>query len=142
LGRQACDLLRGPVEDAPRDRFDHSRSLPPRYFKLALYRFEVDTFVALSGEDLAGWDIEPDPDSGNPYGVGADRTVKSRNFTLHVVMEGAPKDRADRASNTLYAGRDEREIQLVFRIYVTDEGYDGVGLGSADSSPIGSAPRR
>jgi hypothetical protein len=107
-----------------------------RYFKLALYRFEADTFVARSGEDLAGWDIEPGPGSDNPYGVGADRTVKNRNYTLHVVMEGAPRNRADRARNTLYAGREEREIQLVFRIYVTDEGYDGVGLGPADSPSL------
>jgi len=104
-----------------------------RYFKLALYRFERNTFVALGGEDLAGWDIEPDSGSGNPYGVGADRTVKNRNYTLHVVTEDAPKNRADRARNTLYAGREEREIQVVVRIYVTDEGYDGVGLAPADS---------
>jgi hypothetical protein len=51
-------------------RFPHAR-----YFKLALYRFERNTFVALGGEDLAAYDIEPDPGSANPYKVGADRLV-------------------------------------------------------------------
>jgi hypothetical protein len=51
-------------------RFPHAR-----YFKLALYRFERNTFVALGGEDLAAYDIEPDPGSANPYKVGANRQV-------------------------------------------------------------------
>jgi hypothetical protein len=38
-----------------RGRFPHAR-----HVKIALYRFERNTFVALDGEDLAGWDIEPD----------------------------------------------------------------------------------
>ncbi len=111
-----------------RGRFPHAR-----YFKIALYRFERNTFVALGGEDLAGWDIEPDPGSSNPYGVGADRTVENRSYTAHVVTEDAPENPADRARNTMYSGREERAIQVVVRIYVTDEGYDGAGLGLADS---------
>jgi hypothetical protein len=111
-----------------RGQFPHSR-----YFKFALYRFERNTFVALGGEDLAGWDIEPDPGSSNPYGVGADRTATTRNYTIHVVTQNAPKNRAERASNTLYAGSEDREIQVVIRIYVTDQGYDGAGLAPADS---------
>ncbi|HWU36640.1 MAG TPA: hypothetical protein VN203_03275, partial [Candidatus Acidoferrum sp.] len=111
-----------------RGRYPHAR-----YFKLALYRFEMNTFVALGGEDLAGWDIEPETGSGNPYRVGADRTVKKRNYTLHVVSEDAPRNRADRARNTLYAGKEGREIQIVVRIYVTDKRYDGAGLAPADS---------
>jgi hypothetical protein len=103
-----------------------------RYFKFALYRFERNTVVALGGEDLAGWDIEPGPGSSNPYGVGADRTATNRNYTLHIVMADAPKNRAERAKNTLYAGSQQREIQAVIRIYVTDEGYDGAGLAPAD----------
>jgi hypothetical protein len=105
-----------------------------RYFKLALYRFERDTFIALGGEDLAGWDIEPDSGSGNPYGVGADRSIERRNYTVHIVTEDAPKNPAARVKNTMYAGRGERAFQLVFRIYVTDEGFDGAGLGPANSS--------
>jgi hypothetical protein len=111
-----------------RGRFPHAR-----YFKLALYRFERNTFVAMGGEDLAGWDIEPDPGSGNPYRVGADRTVENRQYTVHIRTEVAPKDRGDGDRNTLYAGTEEREFQIVIRIYVTDEGYDGAGLAPADS---------
>lgn len=110
-----------------RGQFPHAR-----YFKIALYRFERNTFVALGGEDLAGWDIEPDPDSGNPYLVGADRSAESRNYTAHVVTEDAPENRADRAKNTMYAGREDRSIQIIFRIYVSDEGFDGLGLGRTD----------
>lgn len=111
-----------------RGQFPHAR-----YFKIALYRFERNTFIALGGEDLAGWDIEPDPGSGNPYRVGSDRSVKDRNYTVHVLKENAPKNPDDRAKNTMHAGREERAIQVVFRIYVTDEGFDGAGLGRADS---------
>jgi hypothetical protein len=63
----------------------HSRFPHARYFKLALYRFEHDTFLALGGEDLAAWDIEPDRGSANPYRVGVDRTVENRDFTVHIL---------------------------------------------------------
>lgn len=110
-----------------------------RYFKIALYRFERNTFVALGGEDMAGYDIEPDPGSANPFPVGADRTVKNRNYTVHVLAEDAPKNHADRPKNTVYAGKEQSEIQLVFRIYLSDEGYDGCGWGPA-SSPSSESP--
>ena len=116
-----------------RGRFPHAR-----YFKIALYRFEQNTFIALGGEDLAGWDIVPDSGSGNPYYVGSDRSIKNRNYTAHVVTDNAPKNPDDRSKNTMYAGREDRAIQVVFRIYVTDMGFDGAGLGLADSpSPPG-----
>jgi len=111
-----------------------------RYFKIALYRFERSTFVAIGGEDLAGWDIVPDSGSGNPFGVGADRTVKQRNYTVHVLADDAPKNRADRAKNTVYAGSEERDIQVVYRIYVSDEGYDGCGWGPSDSPSFEGPP--
>ena len=111
-----------------RSRFPYAR-----YFKFALYRFERNTFVAIGGEDLAGVDMVPDPGSGNPYAVGADRTVKNRNCTIHVVTDDPPKNRAERAKNTVYSGKEEREIQCVFRIYMSDEGYDGAGWGPASS---------
>lgn len=110
-----------------RGKFPHAR-----YFKLAMYRFERNTFVALSGEDIAGFDIEPDEGSSNPYKVGSDRTVKNRSYTLHVLAEDAPKDRAARPKNTLYVGREGKDIQPVMRIYQPDEGYDGAGLAPAD----------
>jgi hypothetical protein len=110
-----------------RSRFPHAR-----YFKLALYRFEHDTFVSL-GNDLAAWDIEPDPGSANPYGLGADRTVENRNFTVHIVTADRP---ANPAKNTVYAGKDPGVIQAVVRVYMSDEGYDGAGLGPADSPSL------
>jgi hypothetical protein len=110
-----------------RGKFPHAR-----YFKLAMYRFERSTFVALGGEDIAAYDIEPDAGSANPYKTGADRTVKNRSYTLHVVADDAPKNRADRARNTLYVGREGKAIQPVVRIYQADEGYDGAGLAPAD----------
>lgn len=117
-----------------RGRFPHAR-----YFKLALYRFERNTFVALDGEDLAGWDIAPDPGATNPYGVGADRAADNRNYTAHVIVSDAPDNRADRAANTMYAGGEERIIQVVVRVYVSDEGFDGAGLARADT-PSSSGP--
>jgi hypothetical protein len=117
-----------------RGQFPHAR-----YFKIALYRLEHSTFVALGGEVLAAWDIVPDSGSANPYDTGADRSVKNRNYTAHVITEDAPKNPADRAKNTMYAGKEKRAIQVVFRIYVTDEGYDGAGLGRGDV-PSPAAP--
>jgi hypothetical protein len=111
-----------------RGKFPHAR-----YFNLALYKLEHNTFVAVGDESLNGWDIEPDPGSGNPYRVGADRLVQNRSFTLHISAEDAPKNRADRATNTVYVGRDEQEVQLAVRVYLSDEGYDGMGWGAADS---------
>jgi hypothetical protein len=117
-----------------RGRFPHAR-----YFKYALYRFEHKTFVALGGEDVAGWDVEPDEGSSNPYIVGADRSAENRNYTVHVVADEAPKNRVDRAKNTLYAGRKEEVFQIVIRVYVSDDGFDGAGLARADG-PSSSGP--
>lgn len=103
-----------------------------RYFKFNLYKFERDTFVAIPGEALAGYDIGPDPGSNNPFKVGADRLVQNRNFTINVLAEDPPTNPADRPKNTLYVGKDEKEVQAGFRIYVTDKGYDGAGWGPAN----------
>jgi hypothetical protein len=51
-----------------RAKFPHAR-----YFNLSLCKFEHDTFVAVAGESLDGWEIEPDPGSTNPFRVGAER---------------------------------------------------------------------
>lgn len=107
-----------------------------RYFKIALYRFEHNTFIALGGEDLAAWDIVPDSGSSNPYTVGANRLVANRSYTAHIIAEDPPADLADRAENTMYAGKQDRSIQIVFRIYVTDKGYDGAGLEKGNSPSI------
>lgn len=110
----------------------HGRFPYARYFKFSLYAFEHNTFVAVAGGSLAGYDIEPDAGSGNPYRVGADRLVKNRNYTLHVLAENPPKNPADRAKNTVYVGREGKELMAGFRIYLSDEGYDGAGWGPWD----------
>jgi hypothetical protein len=107
----------------------HSRFPRARYMKLAMYRYESGTFVAVGSESLGGWEIAPDPGSGNPFGVGADRTVEDRNFTVRILAEDPPKDPADRPANTMYVGTQETGTQLMYRIYVSDEGWDGAGWG-------------
>ena len=118
-----------------RGRFPYAR-----YFKFNLYKFERNTFVAIPGASLAGYDIEPDPGSTNPYTPGADRSIGNRNFTLRVLAEAPPANPADRPKNTVYVGRDEKEVQAGFRIYVSDEGYDGAGWGPADAPSLEGPP--
>jgi hypothetical protein len=110
-----------------RGRFPHAR-----YFKIALYRYVHDTYAAIGGEDLAGWNIKADEGSSNPFGVGADRTVENRDYTVQIVAEDAPAKRGDRAKNTLYASGKGSPIQIIIRVYASDEGYDGAGLARAD----------
>ena len=110
-----------------RGRFPHAR-----YFKFNLYKFEQNTFVALPGASLAGYDIEPDSGSGNPFKVGANRLMKDRNYTIQVLADHPPKNPADYPKNTVYVGREERPILAVLRIYVSDRGYDGGGWGPGD----------
>jgi hypothetical protein len=117
-----------------RGRYPHAR-----YFKFALYHFVHDTYSALTGEDMAGWDIAPDDESSNPFVVGADRTVEKRDYTVHIVAEDAPAKRADRARNTLYAGGKGSPFQIIIRVYASDEGYDGAGLALADT-PSSAGP--
>jgi hypothetical protein len=107
-----------------------------RYFKFNLYKFERRTFVAIPGESLAGNEIEPEPGSGNPYKLGADRAVKNRNFTIRLIANEAPKDSAKKPKNTLFVGSDEKEILAGFRIYVSDDGYDGAGWAPADTPSL------
>jgi hypothetical protein len=116
----------------------HGRFPYARYFKFNAYKFEHNTFVAVAGSSLAGYDIEPDPGSGNPFKIGADRLVENRNWTIHLVAEDPPANRAERPKNTIYVGKDEQMLAAGFRIYVSDKGYDGAGWGPADTpSPAG-----
>lgn len=105
-----------------------------RYFKFASYRFERNTFVAITGEDIAGYDMEPDEGSSNPYRVGADRTVETRRYTLKVLAKDPPSTGQERSTNTIYVGNKGEPIQLIFRIYLSDEGYDGAGLALWDQA--------
>ncbi len=107
-----------------------------RYFQFALYKQEHGTFVSI-GEDLSGPQIEPDPGSTNPFRVGADRLAEKRDFTLRILAEDAPADAKARGSNTLYVGRDGGELMFVNRTYLSDQGSDGAGWGSADTPATG-----
>lgn len=109
-----------------RGRFPYAR-----FFQFALYKWEHNTFVAI-GESLRGPDIEPDSGSTNPFRIGANRLTSDRNFTLHVLAEDPPKDAASRAQNTLYIGRDGKDIEAVVRIYLPDQDRDGTGWGPPD----------
>jgi hypothetical protein len=110
----------------------HGRFPYARYFKFNMYKFEHNTYVAVKGSDLPGYEIEPDPGSSNPFKVGADRYVMPRNFTIHVLAQDPPTDPADRPKNTLYVGKDGQMLLAGFRIYVTDQGFDGAGWGPGD----------
>lgn len=107
--------LRGP--------FPHAR-----YFALSLYKAERGTFVS-TGEGLVGKAIAPDPGSTNPFVVGNNRLAEPRDYTLSIVAQEPPQDAGDRLPNTLYAGTDGGEIQMVMRIYLSDQGRDGAGWG-------------
>lgn len=110
-----------------RGRYPHAR-----YFQLALYQAERNTFVAF-GESLAGFQIEPDPGSINPFVVGAERLSTKRDFTIRILAEEAPKDASRRAKNTLYVGRSGRDMQAAIRIYLPDQDRDGTGWGPANA---------
>lgn len=107
--------LRGP--------FPHAR-----YFALSLYKAERGTFVS-TGEGLVGKAIAPDPGSTNPFVVGNNRLAEPRDYTLSILAQEPPQDAGDRLPNTLYAGTDGGEIQMVMRIYLSDQGRDGAGWG-------------
>ena len=99
-----------------------------RYFKYALYRWNGQTFIS-TGEDLVGKDIAPDSSSTNPFVVGNPRLGSERRYTLRIVAADAP---SLREPNTLYAGKEGGELQMVMRIYMSDQGQDGAGWGPAD----------
>jgi hypothetical protein len=103
-----------------------------RYLQFALYKAEHGTFVSI-GEALEGPDFEPDPGSTNPFRVGANRLAEPRNFTLRILAENAPTDPKQRPANTLYAGKEGGELMFVNRTYLSDQGSDGAGWGSANS---------
>jgi hypothetical protein len=99
-----------------------------RYFKYALYRWNGQTFIS-TGEDLVGKAIAPDAGSTNPFVVGNPRLANERSYTLRIV---ATDPSTPREPNTLYAGKDGGELQMVMRIYMPDQGQDGAGWGPAD----------
>ena len=106
-----------------------------RYYELALYKQEHETFVAI--EALRGQEIDPDKGLTNPFLVGADRLAEPRDFTLNVVAADPPADATHRQRNTLYVGADGGLLQAVSREYLSDQGSDGAGWGPASAHPAG-----
>lgn len=49
------------------------------------------------------------------------------------MLADPPANLTDRPKNTIYAGKDAREVQAGFRIYVSDKRYDGTGWGPAET---------
>ncbi|MEW4486512.1 hypothetical protein AB1L42_00440 [Thalassoglobus sp. JC818] len=104
-----------------------------RFFQFALYKFERNTFVAF-GESLKGHEIEPDSGSINPFVSGEDRLNEHRDFTIQVLAKDPPENPGHRGPNTLYVGREGKEIQGVIRIYLPDQDQDGTGWGPPATS--------
>ena len=96
-----------------------------RYFQLALYRADPDMGgYTATGEKFVNHQIEPDPGSVNPFVPGADRRAANRDYTIRIANTGAPADAAGREPNTMYAGTGA-QIQVVYRVYLPDQGYLG-----------------
>ena len=83
-----------------------------RYFKLALYKAEGGTFVS-TGEDWQERTSRADPGSTNPFVVGNDRLGEPRDYTVSIVARGRADDPGTAQPNTLYAGTDGGDLQLV-----------------------------
>ncbi len=75
---------------------------------------------------LVDVDIEPDAGSKNPFRQGARRDTPDdqRRYTIYVINEPEPTNKADRAPNTLYA-RPAAEpydiVELRYRTYLVDQ---------------------
>ena len=92
--------------------------------------------TALGG--LSDVDIDPDPDSQNPFRPDASRTARRRSFT--VTLSGAvDPGPGNRAPNTFYVGQPgltgtTQTIELILRVYRPDRNRDmagGVALPNA-----------
>lgn len=58
-----------------------------------------------------------------------------RDYTVSIVAQDAPKTADERRANTMYADTSGSTLQLVLRIYLSDQGSDGAGWGPGASSP-------
>ncbi len=106
-----------------------------RYMKIALYKEENGSFISI-GQDLAGFEIEADEGSVNPFKPGERRLDWNRNFTVIFKAQDPPTEKSNREVNTLYTGDDEAVLEVVIRIYLPDQGMDGAGWGYADAPKV------
>ncbi|MFJ4675518.1 hypothetical protein [Kitasatospora sp. NPDC088783] len=93
----------------------------------SLNSYDVTTHVPTDA--LNDVSTAPDPGSRNPYLPGALRAGGThRSYTATVLGEQRPADPAARAANTLYAGvPGQRDIALLYRVYLPDRGRDATG---------------
>ncbi len=78
-------------------------------------------------------DLEVGPDAGstNPFVAGNRRDSEERSWVITVLDEASPEGDAAEQANTLYAGVESGPREIVYRVYVPDEGEDlagGTGL--------------
>jgi hypothetical protein len=90
-----------------------------RYSSLVLYDAKGEPT-----DSLHDTDIEPDAGSRNPYRQGADRSARPRHWSVRVQAADLP---SPRAQNHLYSGKQQREVSLLYRIYVPDRKYGRTG---------------
>ena len=108
-----------------------------RYFQFALYRSDPDMGgYTATGEKFVDHQIGPDPGSVNPFVPGTNRRAGNRGYTIRIANADAPADAAGREPNTMYAGTGAK-IQVVYRVYLPDQGYlgdAGAGLPSCTAA--------
>jgi hypothetical protein len=110
-----------------RGQFPHARSF-----------FLFNYHLATPADGLNDDQIVPDPGSENPFLPGADRTVTPRSYTVTVTGSAPPAAGQPRTPNTIYAG--QRSIQLVYRVYVPDQGRDQMGgAGVPDATYVSAS---
>ena len=72
--------------------------------------------------------------------VGNGRLDEPRDYTVSFVAEAPPRTRTTATPNTLYAGTEGGDRQLVLRVYLSDQGSDGAGWGPWASASGGARP--
>jgi len=105
-----------------------------RYSSLVLYDDQGEPT-----DSLHDTDIEPDAGSQNPYREGAERGARPRRWSLRIQAAAPP---SPRPPNRLYSGHRQREVSLLYRVYVPDRRYGrtgGVPLPQAQLIDAGGA---
>ena len=100
-----------------RGRYPHAR-----YISFNAYNDQFQPTDALADVDIA-----PERRSTNPFVPGNRRDLPRRDYTVRVVPDAAP---AERAPNTVYLGEDGNPRlngSLVYRVYLPDRGRDQFG---------------
>lgn len=109
-----------------------------RYFSFTVAH-QVGNGQLAGGDFLIDEQITADPESSNPFVVGANRDVTPRNYTLYVVQGDKP---GTRAPNTIYTASNSPDapIHLAMRNYIPDVGYDGTGNAELQQGDVYGLP--